>query len=170
MGRGECWSRSRVSDTKHNTLFIVGRHLHDAREGKKCTLLYQKLFQYYGNAHLKRVNWKFCAASGGALFSWHTLRRDSLLVCACDERYCMGICSEAVCLWMCTVCCLSPIGMLPIVRLEAALSIEQQKALSQMFALCRYTAFPLEWSMASSAKTKCEKNGEYNEGFINSCK
>lgn len=69
VGRGECWSRSRVSDSKHNTLFIGGRHLHDARGGKKCTLLYQKLFQYYGNAHFKRVNCKFCAACGGALFS-----------------------------------------------------------------------------------------------------
>lgn len=36
-----------------------------------------------------------------------------------------------------------PIGMLPIVSLEAALSNQQQKALSQMFTLCRYTALLL---------------------------
>lgn len=55
-GQEECWSGSRVSDTKHNTAFMAGRHLHNAREEKKCTLLYRQLFQYYGNALLKMVN------------------------------------------------------------------------------------------------------------------
>lgn len=49
----ECWPRSRVSETKHNTAFIAGRHLHNARMEKKCTFLNQLPFQYYGNAHLK---------------------------------------------------------------------------------------------------------------------
>lgn len=35
---------------------------------EKCTLLYQQLFQCYGNVRLKKVNCRFCVASGGALW------------------------------------------------------------------------------------------------------
>lgn len=92
---------------------------------------------------------------------WHTLRVSTnkvdltLQVCAWWVLV-HGISSENGWLWMCTDRCLSPITMLPIVRLEAALSDIQQKVPFQMFAQSRYTAFPLEWGIASSAETKRE--------------
>lgn len=62
----ECWSRSRVSDAKHNTAFTAGGHLHNAREEKKCTLLCQQLFQYYGNALFGKKG----EAGGGGVAQW----------------------------------------------------------------------------------------------------
>lgn len=54
---------------------------------------------------------------------------------------------------------LSPIGVPPIVRLEAAHSNQQQKALSQMFPLCRYTAFLLNEAKPVVQRQSMDKRG-----------
>lgn len=60
-----------MSDAKHNTAFTAGGHLHNDREEKKCTLLCQQLFQYYGNARFgKKVKREgVVSPNGGALFA-----------------------------------------------------------------------------------------------------
>lgn len=144
-----------MSDAKHNTAFTAGGHLHNAREEKKCTLLCQQLFQYYGNALFgKKV--KREGAGVAQRWSFVCLAHTHL-----DE---VGRCPRVVRAHICDACvaalarslrgnwasservqggCLSPIGMLPIVRVEAALSEQRQKGPSpQTLALRGYTAFP----------------------------
>lgn len=87
----ECWSGSRVSDAKHNTAFMASGHLHNASEEKKCTLLCQQLFQYYGNALFrKKVNWGFCVAQWWSFvvlpdthLDWAQTKLISPRVCVC---------------------------------------------------------------------------------------
>lgn len=97
---------------------------------------------------------------------WHTLKlsRSKVDLSLCvrwvlQRAYPQGIvCRECV-----QTRCLSPIGMLPIVRLEAALSNGQQKALSPNVPSLQIHWVPLEWSEGSGAKTKMWINGGHNK-------
>ena len=101
--------------TQNTTRYSLGTDTFTMAERKeKCTLLYQQLFQCYGNAQLKRrivcfvsLVVKFCDQGC------------SLPVCVCVmSAYLLGNCiGECV---QTTIC--PPIGMPPIVTLEAALS------------------------------------------------
>lgn len=71
---------------------------------------------------------------------------------------------------MCTDCCLSPIGMLPIVSLEAGSFTSATKDSFQMFALCRYTAFLLNEAKPVVQRQSVNKRLNTKKGFINSCK
>lgn len=62
-------SRSRVSDTKHNTAFMAGRHLHNAREEREVYFIVPATVPLLWKCTFKKVNCRFCIASGGALSS-----------------------------------------------------------------------------------------------------
>lgn len=147
-GLGGWWSPSTVKagnavqvksvrQKKHNMAFTAGRQLHKRelikkKEAKKCTLLCPQLFQSNGNALKKNGSCCFCVCVHACVW-----------VCVCE---CVALLS---CLTpsqtehrprrslpgsVCDACmdtqvsvnvysgCLSPISMLLIVRLEAALS------------------------------------------------
>lgn len=107
----------------------------------------------------------FCVSFDGVL-------RAALISCMCvrDEGYRSDICSKLYSAEWVQATVSPHIGMSPIVRLEAALSNQQQKTLSQMFPLCRYTPLLLNEAKLVLQKQNVDKRGNTKVGFINSCK
>lgn len=115
------------------------------------------------------VLWK-CTFNGGALLSFLICTDEAqtklISPCVCVSEW---VAIPARKLWACecgqatvyplSVCC-------QLSDWKLLFQISKQKALSQMFALCRYTAFPLEWSIASSAKTKRESMKNTIKGLL----
>lgn len=62
-------SRSRGSNTKHNTVFIAGRHHHNARVGKEVYFIVPATVPLLWKCLFKKVNCWFCVAPGKALLS-----------------------------------------------------------------------------------------------------
>lgn len=61
--------RSRVSDRKHNGVFIAGRHLHNAEEEREVYCIVPATVPVLWKCTLKKVNCRFCVTSGGGFLS-----------------------------------------------------------------------------------------------------
>ncbi len=58
-----------VSDVKHNTAFIAGRHFHNAGEEREVYCIVPATVPVLWKCTFKKVNCRFCVSSGGALLS-----------------------------------------------------------------------------------------------------